>query len=331
METAVSGQPSSDAVRAPEISVVVLTRDRPRMLRRCLDSLLAQEIDVPIEIVVADDGSGLETGEVVAAVAARDARTRHVRHGHRGIAATRNLGLRAARSQRYVAFVADDYVLAPQYLATALDYLEHEPGASVVRFRVVPRAQSFGSRISHCYYDASVLRRRLLDRARPPESLRERLALLRRLPEAAQEAGETRLLEAAGAAVFRREVLDELGGWDARLPRAEDTELTDRLRAAGHTVHFHPAAVVAHDYGVVPLDTLRKCFETGYSRALLSSTSGAGVIGTKLSGLAVVAWRVRAAGSVFRMFAYFPWLVLFELATLAGHARARVSRHTLTS
>lgn len=318
--------PAAAAVEPPEVSVVVLTRERPAMLARCLHSLRAQTTHVPFEVVVADDGSGPETARVVAAAAARDARVRHVRHPHSGIAATRNLGLRAASSQRYVAFVADDYVLAPDYLTCALAYLEAVPAAGVVRFRVRPLHDHFGSRVSHCYYDASVLRRRLLDGADRPLSTLDRIRLLRRLPDAANDAGETRLLEAAGAAVFRREVLDGLGGWDARLRRAEDTELTGRLRRAGHEVHFHPACVVAHEYGTLPLDTLKKCFETGYSRALLAGAPGSEVVAAKLSGLAVVAWRVRAAGSVTRMVTYLPWLALFEAATLAGHLRARLGR-----
>lgn len=301
------------------VSVVVLTHDRPRRLARCLASLRAQDVEAAFEIVVADDGSGPETARVVAAAAARDARIRHVRQTHRGIPAARNLGLRSASGGR-VAFVADDYVLAPDYLRVALSYLDRHPEAAVVRFRVVPLEDHFGSRISHCYYDASVLRRLVLEQEGSPTRLAERVRLLRLLPGVADAAGETTTLEAAGAAVFRREALDAVGAWDERRRRAEDTELTARLRAAGYRVHLLPDRVVRHDYDRLPLDTVRKCLVTGFHRAALAQDPVAGVVGAKASGLAVVVWRARAAGSPGRALVTLPWLALFEAATLAGYA-----------
>ena len=304
------------------VSVVVLTYNRPGRLERCLDSLLRQEVEAPFEIVVADDGSESATAAVVAAAARRDPRVRHVRHSHRGIPATRNLGLRHSRGGR-VAFVADDYVLAPGYLRTALAYLDDHPEAAVVRFRVVPLADHLGARVSHCYYDASILRRLLLEREREPSGLAERVRLFRRLPAAARVARETSTLEAAGAAVFRRESFDEVGGWDESLLRAEDTELTARLRASGYQVHFHPKPVVGHHYDRLPLDTVRKCFATGFHRARLARQPGSSVVGAKASGLAIVVWRSGAAGSPVRALVALPWLVVFECATLAGFAAAR--------
>ena len=308
------------------MSIVVLTRNRPRQLERCLGSLLRQDTDQAFEIVVADDCSGIETERVVRVMAARDRRIRHVRQGrHRGIPATRNLGLRHARGGR-VAFVADDYVLAPGYLRAALQYLDDHDEAAVVRFRVMPLDDHFGARVSHSYYDASILRRLLLERAEAPQGLRDRLRLLGRLPGAATGAGETTTLEAAGAAVFRREALDAVGGWDERLLRAEDTELTGRLRTAGFRVHFHPDSLVHHEYERLPVDTVRKCLATGFHRARLAREPGSGIVGAKASGAAIVVWRARAAGSLPRGLVALPWLVVFESATLVGYAAARVTQ-----
>lgn len=319
------GPPTRVAPDPRLVSVVVLTHDRPRHLARCLASLTAQDVDAPLEIVVADDGSGAETARVVAAAARRDPRVRHVRQAHRGIPAARNLGLRSASGHR-VAFVADDYVLAPDYLRVALRYLDEHPEAAVVRFRVVPLDDHFGARVSHCYYDASVLRRLLLEHEGAPRGLVARVRLLRRLPGAAAAPGETTTLEAAGAAVFRREALAAVGGWDERLRRAEDTELTARLRAAGQRVHFLPDRVVRHDYERLPLDTVRKCLVTGFHRASLARDPASRVVGAKASGLAVVAWRAGGAGSPARALVALPWLVLFEAATLTGYVAGVVAQ-----
>lgn len=294
----------------------MLTYDRPVLLQRCLDSLSAQDTTRALELVVADDGSGPATTAVVRAATERDARVRHVRGTHRGIAAARNLGLRAARGTTYVAFVADDYVLGPRYLETALEYLESTPAADVVRFRVVPTEQHLGARISHSYYDASVVRR----------LASEQVGTLGRSAVAADAGpGETTTLEAAGAAVFRRAALDAVGGWDESLRRAEDTEMTARLRAEGYRVHFHPAEVVGHAYRRFPSDTMRKCVATGFHRAQLTRSAGKAVAGGKLSGLGALLWRARANGSVGRALLALPWLVLFEALTLAGYAAGRVT------
>lgn len=93
------------------ISVVVPTRDRPPALARCLAALAAQ--DVAVEIVVVDDGGGVE--------AAGSGAVRIVRAGGAGPAAARNLGVRAARGE-VICFTDDDCVPGPgwaQRLAAA--------------------------------------------------------------------------------------------------------------------------------------------------------------------------------------------------------------------
>jgi glycosyltransferase involved in cell wall biosynthesis len=52
--------------------------------------------------------------------------------------------------------------------------------------------------------------------------------------------------ESAYLGVFRREILDEVGGYDESLRRGEDWELNYRIRMAGHTVWFDPALKVTY-------------------------------------------------------------------------------------
>lgn len=52
--------------------------------------------------------------------------------------------------------------------------------------------------------------------------------------------------ESAYLGVFRREVLDEVGGFDETLKRGEDWELNLRIRAAGHLVWFDPELAVTY-------------------------------------------------------------------------------------
>src|SRR5690606_23667938 len=101
--------------RGPRLSIVVLTWNRPHLLAACLRSWTRQTCPAEqFEIIVADDGSDDATRSVVVSFARTRPNLRHVRHFHRGIAATRNLGIRHARGP-LVAIVADDYVLDPSY------------------------------------------------------------------------------------------------------------------------------------------------------------------------------------------------------------------------
>jgi glycosyltransferase involved in cell wall biosynthesis len=103
------------------VSVVVPVYNRERYLAEALESVVAQDYR-PLELVVVDDGStdGSST------VAARMPHVRLVSGEHRGVAAARNLGLRAA-SGAYIAFVDSDDVWLPGKLELQMRYLSDHP------------------------------------------------------------------------------------------------------------------------------------------------------------------------------------------------------------
>jgi glycosyltransferase involved in cell wall biosynthesis len=106
-------------VAAP-ISVVIPTRNRPRLLQRTLRSVLGQR-GVELKAIVVDDASTTDVGATVAAL--DDPRVRVVRHGvRRGVSAARNTGLADADTP-WVAFVDDDDVWAPEKLRAQLNAL----------------------------------------------------------------------------------------------------------------------------------------------------------------------------------------------------------------
>ncbi len=111
---------------APDVSVVVPTRDRPAALAECLVAIEAQH-GPTFEVVVVDDGS--EDTSAVAAVVARAPRARLVRELGRGPAAARNRGAAEATAE-LVCFTDDDCRPLPGWLAR----LEacHRTGAEVI-------------------------------------------------------------------------------------------------------------------------------------------------------------------------------------------------------
>jgi glycosyltransferase involved in cell wall biosynthesis len=102
----------------PEVSVVIPTRDRSRLLALTLHSVCWQR-GVDLEVVVVDDGSTDDTAETVAGLA--DPRIRLVRQPvAQGVSAARNRGIAEAQG-RWVAFLDDDDLWAPDKLARQLE------------------------------------------------------------------------------------------------------------------------------------------------------------------------------------------------------------------
>lgn len=100
--------------RAIDVSVVVPTRDRSRMLETALRSVLRQR-DVHIEVIVVDDASSDDTPEVVAAF--DEPRLGLLRNPvPAGPSGARNRGASEARGE-WLAFLDDDDLWAPTKLA----------------------------------------------------------------------------------------------------------------------------------------------------------------------------------------------------------------------
>src|SRR4051794_12641748 len=107
------------------LSVVVPAYDVAAYLPACLDSVLAQAPSLGrtgLEVVVVDDGSPDESGEIAEGYAARDPRVRVVHIENRGLGAARNEGLRHVRGDLLM-FADSDDVVPPGAYAVLLRQL----------------------------------------------------------------------------------------------------------------------------------------------------------------------------------------------------------------
>src|SRR3954451_21837628 len=120
--------------RGPSLlSVVVPAYDVAADLPACLDSVRAESSGVGrtgLEVVVVDDGSPDEVGEIAEGYAARDPRVRVVHTDNRGLGAARNEGLRHVTGD-LLAFADSDDVVPPGAYATLLRQLRRT-GSDVV-------------------------------------------------------------------------------------------------------------------------------------------------------------------------------------------------------
>lgn len=117
----------SDSVRAlpftkpPKVSVIVPTYNRPARLKAALASIAAQTFQ-DYEVIVVND-AGCDVSGVIAESPDRSRITYICHDRNRGLAATRNTGLRQAKGA-YIAYLDDDDRFLPDHIETLVTFLE---------------------------------------------------------------------------------------------------------------------------------------------------------------------------------------------------------------
>src|SRR5689334_22596296 len=114
----------------PRISVAVLTRNRPNLLRLALESILAQR-GVELDVIVLDNASTDDTGDVVRSFA--DSRITYVRNeSDIGIVRNWNRGIQLATGRSpFVSIFHDDDIMLPGFLAESIAGLITHPSAGM--------------------------------------------------------------------------------------------------------------------------------------------------------------------------------------------------------
>lgn len=105
----------------PRVALVITTHERPDALAAVLDSV-ARQRDAPEIVVIADDGSGATTGDVIADFRRRSlVPVRDVRQEYQGfrVARLRNLAIAALApaDPDYMVFIDGDMLLHPGFIA----------------------------------------------------------------------------------------------------------------------------------------------------------------------------------------------------------------------
>jgi len=185
----------------PLVSVVMPCYNAAAYLEQAVGSVLGQTL-ADLELIVVDDGSRDASPEILARLAQEDDRLRLLHQDNRGPYPARNLGLRHARG-KYVAFLdADDW-----WDRTFLEKMHRALSES-------------GADLAYCGWQNVGLEGKRGDPYVPPDYELEDKA--------------ERFLKAAApwpihAALTRREVIDEVGGFNVTLPTCMDYDLWLRI------------------------------------------------------------------------------------------------------
>lgn len=196
---------------APLVSIVIPCYKHAHFLGEAIESALAQTY-AHVEVLVIDDGSPDRTADV----AARYPAVRYVRQVNQGLSAARNRGLAESRGA-YVIFLDADDRLRPEAAAIGVEELEAHRDSAFVSGMYRNIAE-----------DGSPLPTPPFPRLAGSDQYRE--LLLRNH------------IGAPSTVMYRRAVLDIVGGFDVAESPAADYELYLRI-ARQFPVHRHPAVV----------------------------------------------------------------------------------------
>ncbi len=205
------------------VSVVIPTYNRAADVRIAVASALAQTYPAAaLEIIVVDDGGIDDTGQALRREFGE--RIRYERTRNRGVSAARNRGL-ALATGAYLALLDDDDEWHPTKIATQARLLAERPDIGMVLTDVERTDQS--RRTVEVFHRRSQF---------PVDGAVISLAVRRPsfIPS---------------SAMFRREVFEATGGFDATLPTAEDIDFL--LRVALHfgiAVVAEPLTRAMHDH-----------------------------------------------------------------------------------
>jgi glycosyltransferase involved in cell wall biosynthesis len=111
----------------PTVSVIIPTYNRADFLPTAIKSVLDQTYPY-IEIIVVDDGSTDDTGEVIKKFKRN---VQYVATGHKGAGHARNTGMKAATG-KYIAFLDSDDTYLPYKLDVQVSFIEAHPEIGMV-------------------------------------------------------------------------------------------------------------------------------------------------------------------------------------------------------
>lgn len=204
------------------VSFVMPVLNERRYLTRAVESVLEQEVQGPVELILALGPSTDGTTELAHQLAAADPRIRLVDNPDAHIPVGLNAAIRASRHPVIVRVDAHSE-LAPGYTERALRTLGRTGAANVGGVMRADGRTPFQRAVARAY--------------------NSRVGLG---GGAYHGAGLEGAAESAYLGVMRRDALERVGLFDESIRRGEDWELNLRLRSAGDTVWFDPQLSVTY-------------------------------------------------------------------------------------
>jgi succinoglycan biosynthesis protein ExoA len=206
----------------PPVSVVMPVRNEERHLAEAVRHVLGQDYPAPMELVLAVGPSNDRTEQIARDLAARDPRVIVVANPSGRIAAALNLALSTARHQ-VIARIDGHALFPPDYVKTAVAILAETGAADVGGVMAAEGETPFQQAVAWGMTSKAGVG-----------------------SAGWHTGGEAGPADSVYLGVYRREMIEQAGGWDEGMLRAEDWELNYRIRARGGLVWFTPELQVTY-------------------------------------------------------------------------------------
>lgn len=210
------------AEELPAVSVIMPVLNEERHLRTAVRRILEQEYAGAMEVVIALGPSSDRTDQIAAELAAEDSRVRTVPNPTGRTPAGLNAAIRAS-SHPIVVRVDGHGLLTPGYIATAVRLLGEMEAANVGGIMHAEGESEWEKAVA-----AAMTAKIGVGNA------------------AFHTGGLAGPAETVYLGVFRREVLEKLGGYNEEFIRAQDWELNYRIRQDGGLIWFTPQLKVTY-------------------------------------------------------------------------------------
>jgi glycosyltransferase involved in cell wall biosynthesis len=160
-------------------TVIMPTYNRASLIGRSIDSLLRQQADVDLDLLVVDDGSQDDTPVVLDDWQRKHPAIRVVRQANAGVAAARNTGLaNLLPATELVTFLDSDDISPAGRFAADLPRFQADPSLDLTygRMMLVDRLNDISMAPDHgaktveivgIHLSAAIIRRRVIDRVGP--------------------------------------------------------------------------------------------------------------------------------------------------------------------
>jgi succinoglycan biosynthesis protein ExoA len=274
------------------VSVVIPALNEARYIEACLTSVLSQEIDGKLEVIVADGGSNDAT-----ALIARRLGAKVISNSQGSIPAGLNRGLEAARGDVIARFDAHSE-MTPGYLRTCLRVLEEEKGVVNVGGWCQPMATGPWGRA----LGAAVASPVGVGNAR-----------IWREPRAGSSRAD---VDTVPFGCFLLSALRETGGWREDILANEDFELNHRLRRRGGRIVFDPHIRSIYRPRETYSEIVRQYWRYGRWKAVVLSDSPQSLEPRQVAPLALLMAAAGAPSSRFLRLALLCYAGVITTATM---------------
>ncbi|MCS7231654.1 MAG: glycosyltransferase [Elusimicrobiota bacterium] len=202
----------------PIVSIVILTRDRYNLLKKCISSIKDSTYK-DFEVILIDNGSIDNTKYITKEF--QELNIRYFFTKIKKLSRLRQYGIEQAKG-RYVIMIDDDCVLDPKYIELVVKRFEEDENIAIIGGNLINIGFDKGS----------------LNKGKGKIGINCKYETVTKI----------NLAEVFGSACMsiRKEVFEEVGGYDLYCDFMEEVDLTLKVKNRGYKICFEPNAIIKH-------------------------------------------------------------------------------------